>query len=277
MTSAQKTIKYIAMAFAIFLSISIIGGIFSALAGLSFIFSDRDREPVGEMRMYDVNGAVSSLSVDLSAAKLKIITGDKFSVESNHKYISVSVNNGILLIDETKEPISVNSEGVTVILSVPEGFVFDDARIETGAAEVDVDTLSADVLKLNLGAGKVDIKNLTANSRADIDGGAGELTIEGGLLRNLELDMGLGELNLKSRIEGKSSLDYGVGETNVTLLGTREDYKIKIDKGIGEAKLEGDRMADDSVYGAGENYIDIDGGVGEINIEFSDEKIQDAA
>lgn len=277
MTSVQKTIKYLAMAFAIFLSISIIGGIFSALAGLSFIFTDRDREPVGEMRVYDINGTVSSLSVDLSAAKLKIMTGDKFSVESNHKYISVSVNNGNLRIDETKEPFSVNSEVVTVIISVPEGFVFDDARIETGAAEVDVDTLSADVLKLNLGAGEVNIKNLTANSRADIDGGAGELTIEGGLLRNLDIEMGVGELNLTSRIEGESSLDYGVGETNVTLLGTCEDYKIKIDKGIGEAKLEGENMRDDSVYGVGENYIDIDGGVGEINIEFSDETIQDAA
>lgn len=277
MTSVQKTIKYLAMAFAIFLSISIIGGIFSALAGLSFIFTDRDREPVGEMRVYDINGTVSSLSVDLNAAKLKIMTGDKFSVESNHKYISVSVNNGNLRIDETKEPFSVNSEGVTVILSVPEGFVFDDARIETGAAEVDVDTLSADVLKLNLGAGEVNIKNLTANSRAGIDGGAGELTIEGGLLRNLDIEMGVGELNLTSRIEGESSLDYGVGETNVTLLGTREDYKIKIDKGIGEAKLEGENMRDDSVYGDGENYIDIDGGVGEINIEFSGETVQDAA
>ncbi len=277
MTSVQKTIKYIAMAFAIFLSVSIIGGIFSALAGLSFIFSDKDKDPVGEMQVYDIKETVSSLSIDLSAAKLEIKTGDKFSVESNHKYISVSTDNGNLRIDETKEPISVSSEGVKVILSVPEGFVFDDVEIETGAAEVDADALSADVLKLNLGAGEVKIKNLTANSRADIDGGAGELTIDGGLLRNLELDMGVGALNLKSRIEGDSSLDYGVGETNLTLLGTREDYKIKIDKGIGEAKLEGENMRGDSVYGAGENYIDIDGGVGEINIEFSDETIQNAA
>ena len=81
---------------------------------------------------------------------------------------------------------------------------------------------------------------------------------------------GAGELTLKSRIEGQSRLDYGIGETKLTLLGSREDYKIEIDKGIGEARLEGKSMQDDSVYGAGENRIEIDGGIGEINIDFSE-------
>ena len=75
-------------------------------------------------------------------------------------------------------------------------------------------------------------------------------------------------------MRGKSQLDYGVGETNLTLLGSREDYKIEIDKGIGEAKLEGESMKDDSVYGWGENRIEIDGGIGAIYIEFSEDEIQ---
>ena len=142
--------------------------------------------------------------------------------------------------------------------------------IDTGAGKVEIDSLSCDVLKLSLGAGKADIKNLTANSRADIDGGAGELDIDGGKLCNLKLDMGVGKLTLKSRIEGESDLDYGVGETDLILLGSLEDYQIEIDKGIGEAKLNGENMQDDLVYGSGENKIEIDGGVGSINIEFSE-------
>ena len=82
--------------------------------------------------------------------------------------------------------------------------------------------------------------------------------------------MGVGKLTLKSRIEGESDLDYGVGETDLILLGSLEDYQIEIDKGIGEAKLNGENMQDDSVYGSGENKIEIDGGVGAINIEFSE-------
>ena len=103
--------------------------------------------------------------------------------------------------------------------------MFDKAMIDTGAGKVEIETLACDVLELSLGAGKADIKNLTANSNANIDGGAGELNIDGGKLCNLDLDMGVGKLTLKSRIEGKSDLDYGVGETDLILLGSKDDYE----------------------------------------------------
>lgn len=268
MNTVQKVIKYLAMAFAIFLCVSIIGGIITGLTGVSYILSGRDNEAIGEMQVYPVEGEISSLSLSLSGAKLKIKTAEKFSVESNHKYISVKTEDGQLCIKETKKLFAVYPRGVTVILNVPDGFVFDEATIETGAGKVEIDSLSADILKLSLGAGEVEIGNLTANSRADIDGGAGELKIDGGRLCNLRLDMGVGALTLKSRIEGQSRLDYGIGETRLTLLGSREDYQIEIDKGIGEAKLEGESMRDDSVYGTGENRIEIDGGIGDIYIDF---------
>ena len=270
MNAVQKVIKYLAMALTIFLSVSIIGGIITGLTGVSYILSGGNKEAVGEMQVYPIEGEISSLSLSLSGAELKIKTADKFSVESTHNYLSVKSEDGQLCINETKKAFSVYQKGVTVILTIPEGFVFDDATLETGAGRVEMDSLSADVLKLSLGAGKVEIGNLTANSRADIDGGAGELKIDGGMLCNLDLDVGVGELTLKSRIEGQSRLDYGIGETKLTLLGSREDYKIEIDKGIGEARLAGKSMQDDSVYGAGENRIEIDGGIGEINIDFSE-------
>lgn len=276
MNSVQKVIKYLALAFAIFLSVSIIGGIITGLTGISYILSGRNSEAVGEMQVYPIEGELSSLSLSLSGAKLKIKTADKFSVESNHNYISVKSENGQLCINETKKLFSVYPKGATVILNIPEGFVFDEATVDTGAGKVEIDSLSADVLKLSLGAGEAEIKNLTANSRADIDGGAAKLNIDGGRLCNLKLDMGVGELTLKSRIEGQSRLDYGIGETKLTLLGNREDYKIEIDKGIGEARVAGESMRDDSVYGTGENRIQIDGGIGSINIEVSEDSLQKA-
>lgn len=273
MTSVQKIIKYLATAFAIFLSVSIIGGIITALSGISFILSDKDKkEPVGEMTAYPVSEEISSLQINLSAAELIIRNSDNFSVESNHNYITVETNNGKLIIDETETPISIAAKGVTVILNVPENFIFDDVELETGAGHVKIDTLAADVLDITFGAGEAEIESLTANSRAQIDGGVGEITIKDGLLRNLDLDMGVGELTLTSRLEGESDLDYGVGETNLTLLGSPDEYKIKLDKGIGEAKLQGEDMNDDSVYGGGTNRIEIDGGIGELKIEFEEYK-----
>lgn len=280
MTVFQKVIKYLAIAFAIFLTVSIIGGIFTCISGISFIFSGFsgiDKEAVGEMQEYPIDGDISSLSIDLSGAELIIETSDKFSVETNHNYISVSNDDGELCINETKKLFSYFPKGITVILYIPEDFVFESAEVETGAGKVEIDSLSADVLKLSLGAGEVKINNLEANSRADIDGGVGALIIDGGRLCNLDLDMGVGALKLKSHIEGESKLDYGVGETELTLLGSLDDYKIELDKGIGEAKLDGESMRDDSVYGSGENFIEIDGGIGEINIEFSEYELQKTA
>lgn len=277
MTSVQKAIKYLAMAFAVFLSVSIIGGIFTGLAGVSFLFSGKDREPAGEMQVYPIDGGISSLSLTVSGAELTIKPSDRFSVESDHKYLSVSVTDGKLCISETKKAFSLFSNAVTIVLNIPEGFVFDDATIEAGAGEVEIDSLSADILTLSLGAGQAEINNLTANSRAEINGGVGELTINGGSLRNLKLEMGVGELTLKSRLEGKSDLDCGIGEAKLTLLGNREDYRIELDKGLGEARLEGEGMKDDAVYGAGENLIEIDGGIGEIRIEFLKGEVQNAA
>ena len=74
MNSVQKVIKYLALAFAIFLSVSIIGGIITGLTGISYILSGRDSEAVGEMQVYPIDGEISSLSIDLSGAQLKIQT-----------------------------------------------------------------------------------------------------------------------------------------------------------------------------------------------------------
>ena len=46
--------------------------------------------------------------------------------------------------------------------------------------------------------------------------------------------------------------------------------KAIFDKGAGKATLDGVKMSDDVVYGDGENSIEIDGGVGDMKIEFSD-------
>ena len=83
--------------------------------------------------------------------------------------------------------------------------------------------------------------------------------------------MGIGELNLTSELGGKSSIDYGVGKTNLVLIGTDNDYRIELDKGVGEARLAGRKMSDDSVYGGGSRHIEIDGGIGAIHIDFSED------
>ena len=267
MTTAQKIIKYCAIAFAVFLVVSIIGGIIGAVTSVPLLVGDGDG--VGGMKTYAVTDAVKNLEIDLSGARLEIKTGDRFSVESDHKYLRVENADGILTMKEDRPAFGFYSEGATVTLTIPEHFTFGKAAISTGAGTVKIDTLSSQRLSLDLGAGEVDIGTLTATDRASINSGAGELRIGGGELAGLELNIGVGEADLESRLTGNCSIDYGVGELNLTLTGTLDDYCITLDKGVGEATLGGTKMSDDVVYGDGETSIEINGGVGAMKIEFA--------
>ena len=266
MTAFQKIIKYLALAFAIFLSISIISGICGAIFSISMFFGGNESDEMTSE--YSVVNDVASLSVNISAAELEINTGDKFAVETNHKYLKCEEKDDILKISETRPLFASHSKGMKVILTIPKERIFDYVDVRAGAGTVTIDELSSNMLNIELGAGKLTAQRLNALYDAEIDGGAGSVTIKDGNLCNADIDMGVGELNLTGELSGKSSIDYGIGETNLVLLGESDDYKIKLDKGIGKAFIDGKKMSDDSVFGAGENYIEIDGGVGELNIIF---------
>lgn len=265
MTQLQKLIKYLAMAFAIFLVVSIIGGILSA-AGLLGGFLDGDA--VGEtVETYTVSSDVTSLRIEVNAADLTIKQADAFSVKSNLKHLSVGEENGVLTVRETKK-FAGTYNGAVLTVSIPAQTVFQKAEITTGAGRLTVDTLSAGSLRLELGAGEVDIETLTATASANIEGGAGKITIGGGTLCNLDLEMGVGQLNLTSAVLGDSELELGVGESNLTFIGSKADYAVDIEKGIGGITVDGELVSEYESHGNGENTVDINGGVGAVNLVF---------
>ena len=200
MTTFQKVIKYLAMAFAIFLTVSIIGGILSAVGLFGGFFSgDAVTE---DIKTYSVSSDIQSLEVKINAADFTIKQGESFSVESNLKNLTVEDKNGVLTIKETKKFGSTYT-GAVLTLYVPANTVFQKANITTGAGRLMVDNLSASTMNFELGAGEVKIDTLIATSDIDIDGGAGTITISGGALHNLDLDMGVGQLNLTSALTSR--------------------------------------------------------------------------
>ncbi len=265
MTTFQKAVKYLAMAFAIFLTVSIIGGILS-MFGLfgGFFGGDAVTE---DIKTYTVSSDIKSLEVKINAADFTIKQGDSFSVESNLKYLTVEDKNGVLTIRDTKKFIRTYT-GAVLTLYIPADTVFDKANITTGAGRLTVDNLSADTMNFELGAGEVAIDTLVASSDIDINGGAGKITISGGALHNLDLDMGAGQLNLMSALTGESDFDLGVGESNITVIGNKNDYKLDIEKGLGNITVDGTSVSNIKGQGNGNNDIEISGGIGAINLKF---------
>ena len=108
------------------------------------------------------------------------------------------------------------------------------------------------------------LNSLTINS------GPGKLDILNGSINNLDLDMGTGSVYINSAITGNSRVDCGIGSINMNLLGDNSNYELKINKGIGTITVDNNKISDNTVIGSGNSKIDIDGGIGEINIKYSE-------
>ena len=99
-----------------------------------------------------------------------------------------------------------------------------------------------------------------------INMGVGELEVDDVSLNNAEFKLGVGEANIRFNLSGNTKIDCGVGEVNLDLSYKEEDYTFKLDKGIGEINVN-NKSYGNTTFGNGKNYIDIDGGIGEINIK----------
>ena len=151
---------------------------------------------------------------------------------------------------------------------MPIDYKFFKVSMNNGAGKVDLESINTKRLYLDLGAGKVTINNLEVGEEARIDTGAGKTVINNATINDLNLNLGVGTVTLNSKLTGNNEIDAGLGSLEINLLGNSNDYKIKVDKGIGSCKIDGNSISDNTFYGDGENIIIIDGGVGNINVNY---------
>lgn len=271
MTAAQKVIKYIAISFAIFLIVSIVYGIFSFIYELGFSFGPSNNISE-EMSTFSFDKqTISKLDINVGATNFTIKQGEELKVETNNKNIVIEQANEELRIKEKNTKWHFNRKLESeLIIYIPENFEFNTVNMEMGAGKIEINNLTANNLILQLGAGKTDINKLVVKNMAEIDGGAGEIQIKASKLNNLDFDLGVGEVKLEAEITGKSDIDAGVGSLNIHLLGEKDSYRLHANKGVGSFSIDGNTVKDDTYYGDGANFIDIDGGVGEIKVKFAD-------
>lgn len=263
MTREQKIIKYAAIGFAVLLVASIVFGAVSIVGWIGGI----GKSAVGENQTHTPEGEIDSLKVEIGAADFKIIESEIIKVESNIKRLDVKVSRGALIIkDKTRN--NANYDGAVLTVYIPKDFVFKSVDISTGAGKLTVDGISADSFDLELGAGECIINSLTITRSSNIEGGAGSVSILGGSIKNLNLEMGVGELNLKAALLGESELNLGVGEVKITLLGGRDSYTVELNKALGNIKLDGESLSSSRVVGNGANSVEVNGGIGNIDVSF---------
>lgn len=236
------------------------------------VFAACSDEPgvLEESKTYEVTAEIHSLEIHVSAADLTIEYGNKFSVESNLKYLTVTEKGGVLKIIERAKP-GLKYTDPTLTLCIPKDGVFQEIDITTGAAKLTSVPLSADSIRLKLGAGKVQFEGLNAFSESSIEGGAGEIVVKSGTLKDLDVTLGVGSLEMTVALQGENELKCGVGGTKLTLIGSMEDYKLDVSKGLGSVVIDGEEVSDSATSGNGQCRVKIDGGIGSVNVTFREE------
>lgn len=293
MTAIQKVIKYLATAFAIFLTVSIISSLIFG-AGVFFGIKEKVEENKTSVSgstqaVLDVKDDFKSLKIELKAVSLELNVGDKFSVETDSSYITSEKEGNTLFIKDTRSGFGVSSRpDESVIVTLPKNKKLDTFEINSGAGKVRVESISANdidielgagassfenivsknSLAINVGAGKATFDSIKSKSKTKIEVGAGQLTVKAGELKNADVNLGLGEMSITAGFSGNSDFEVGIGSAKVYICGQPDSYSFDVSKGIGIVTIDGKDMNDGNKYGNGKNEFDIDCGIGEMRIRF---------
>lgn len=277
MTTAQKVIKYIALALAAFIIINIISAILFGLSLIGGIFGLTNNEDILETTSQEMdivnieNLELSKLDIDLKYSNLIIRTGNRLKVETNNENIKFKENKNQLKLEEKDYKLFSKKSETKVILYIPEDIIFDKVKIEAGAGKLYIQKLKTKELSFSIGAGQTSIENLIVTDKAKIEGGAGNVDILSGTINDLKLDVGVGKFTIQAKLTGDNKINAGIGELNINLMDNIENYTIKAQKGIGTIRLDNQITYNNVKYGDGQNNIDIDGGIGSIYINTNKE------
>lgn len=279
MSEFQKVIKYCAMAFAAFLAFSIITGIVTAVFALAGFVTYTPGKGVKEIsKSFE---AVRSLDVEhgLGTLYIKAGEGDKILVEARN------VNKNLIIDKSAGGKLSVKNEfnfwdfingnnkigsKSEITIYVPENFEADRVKLDAGAGNINIEFLDTEKLDINAGAGNINGSKITAE-QVKLDGGVGDIILAGVNFTDADIDSGVGNIEIQGSLYGKNKIDCGVGNLTLDILQKEDDFNLKLDKGLGSIHINGRKYSNlDWNDSTADNVLDINGGVGNIDINFND-------
>lgn len=274
MNTVSQTVKICAYGLAYFLAFTIIASIVATVVAIlsvvGIVNGSAKQSPI------DCDGYEKCLSISLSFSELEITSGQELSAKAEDSKVEINQDGDKLVIKDAKKGLFSRNSDRKITVTIPDDMVFDVVGIGNKGGKVSVEKLAADEVYLNLGAGEVVFDYLTATERAKIDAGVGKLAIKDGGIKDGDIHLGIGEASITSALTGYNKVDAGIGAVNLDLLLPESEYTIKADKGIGQILFNYSEISDGSTIGSGKNYVEVDGGIGQIKISTADEIIDEA-
>ena len=238
-----------------------------------------------EMRGAALEGAkLRSLDIELSGGRLQLSAGEEVMLQVGEKlqpHIKYEQKGDSLFLRDTlnekwwKRVHDWEDTDYAITLVLPEG-EYERVYISLGCGEGYIQGLTADSLTVYSGAGDMYLKEISAQD-IELSGGVGEFTAYAlSSSRSVDIGCGVGTFTLAGDLRGDISVSGGIGEMSLRLAGEEEEYSVFASAGVGSVRV-GSRTV--SMLSGGieeerknaENRLDISCGVGEIDVQFSED------
>lgn len=195
---------------------------------------------------------ITSLDIDIGMGSFALVKGDDFSITAEgaqkDKY-SYDIHDGCLYVKYSPQislmslDFSAFDNDANIILTVPEK-TFDSVTLNMTAGEISAMELSTNRLTTKVTAGSMYLGEIYAGS-ATFKMSAGDFNVSNSTFKNAAISMTAGDMFFNDcKLYGDNNIKMTAGELQMCLIGNRADYKINIDKALGDVYINGADMGE---------------------------------
>ena len=277
MTGFQKFIKYAAIAFGIYLSITIVLvllGIARGFVGASKNdeFKDivRDREKYQTEDITRTYENIKNLEVNVEETELIIKNGDTFKIEGTNipNKMEIEQEGNQLSISDEELPSGFSDENMVMTIYIPEDTKLDTIDLEINYVSADIQKLNTANLKLDIYNNYCEIDEIIADNM-EFKNEEGNIDIYDAEIGSLLFDSESGVEDVSLDITGNAEINLEYSYTDMNLIGTQEDYQINTKNQSGNIYIDGTTITSNSeTLGSGNAKVNLDNVHADIFISF---------
>ncbi len=277
MTGFQKFIKYAAIAFGIYLSITIV----LVLLGIAREFveasrNDEFRDLVRDREEYHTENItrnyenIKRLEVNVEETELIIRNGDTFRIEGTNipDKMKIEQNGDTLKVSDEELPSSFSDENMVVTIYIPEDVKLDNIDLEINYMSADIQKLNTRNLTLDIYNNYCEIDEIIADNM-EFKNEEGNIDIYDAEIGRLLFDSESGVEDVSLDITGNAEMNLEYSYTDMNLIGTQEDYQISTKNRSGNIYIDGETITSNAeTWGSGSTKINLDNVNADISINF---------
>ena len=228
-----------------------------------------------EKTKLSVTQDVQKLDVQIGGARLHLVFSDdgEFGFESEEAVKYQCYAEGGVLYVRSEGNFSTGSNENEITLYVPYGRDYQNVKLEIGAGTVQIEGgLQAQVLEAEIGAGTFLIQSAEVE-KLFVEIGAGMATLSDVQAKNAELEVGMGKLIFEGNVSGNMNAECSMGSMEFTMTSEEaaHDYEVECAMGtvtVGSHTYSGVGLDQQIVNHEAGSLYELICSMGEIKMQF---------